>query len=256
MLRRLRLPVVPVAVLGVLVLFAPGRAGADQARDLVKAALDALPRVPFVATLKVSVDRGAPREVRLSSKVIDGTRASYLEVVAPIDLQGMRFLFLEHPDARSEQFLRIANVRRVIQIADEVRKHSFLGSSFYVADLVEPQLQAFTYTVVGHDDVGRRHCTLIESVPKAPASALYAKTVLAIDPTDSLVLKRLFLDEKGTLLKVWTVEKVEKVDGYWTLRDQRMKDLVEHTESRLEVTDVKYNVELPDAMFAPEYLAR
>jgi len=70
------------------------------------------------------------------------------------------------------------------------------------------------------------------------------------------VMKRLFLTDEGKLLKVWRVEKVTKIDGYWTLRDQRMKTVPQDTESTLEITDIKYNVTLPDTYFTPTYLGR
>ncbi|MBI4517735.1 MAG: outer membrane lipoprotein-sorting protein [Deltaproteobacteria bacterium] len=244
-----------LALLAVVVADSAAAAG-DDARDLVRRALEALPKVPFIAKLKLSVDRGAPRELTLSHKLVAGARASYLEVIAPVEVQGMRFLFLERPDGQSDQFMKIAASRKVIQVAAEMRKHSFLGSAFYVADLIEPALDAFAYTDVGEDEILRRRCRLIEAVPKQPAGALYAKMIAAIDPKDLLILKRLFVDEKGTLLKTWTVERVDKVTGYWTLLEQRMRNPIEKTDSRLEITEIKHNVELPDELFSPEHLAR
>ena len=146
--------------------------------------------------------------------------------------------------------------RKVLQVADTVRKYSFLGSTFYVADLVEPQLNDFTYTIAGEDEILRRRCKLIEVVPKQPAREVYSKTLVAIDLKDSLILKRLFLDNQGALLKVWTVERVEKIDGHWVLREQRMKSVKEHRESRLDITEITYGVELPDSIFTPQHLSR
>lgn len=247
-----------LAALILLIGSAPGQsvAQSDEARDLVKRALEALPRVSFEAKMKVSVAHGGVRELDLRHKFVNGARASYLEVYAPPDLEGMRFLFLERPGGIPEQYMKIAGTHKIIQVSPELRKHPFLGSDFYVADLIEPQLDAFTYSFVGENDVNGRHCKLVESVPKDPATALYAQTVIAIDPVDLLVMKRLFLGAEGKLLKVWRVEKVTKIDGYWTLQDQRMKNVPDDTESTLEITKVKYNVDLPDDMFTPKYLAR
>jgi len=55
---------------------------------------------------------------------------------------------------------------------------------------------------------------------------------------------------------VWTIDKVEQIDGIWTLTGQEMQDLKSKTKSRLDVSDVKYNAELPDVMFTPKYLTR
>jgi hypothetical protein len=249
---------VAAAAVGLLLLLVanPAAGQSDDARELVKQTIAALPRVSFVAKLKLTVPHGGTRELDLRHKFVGGARASYLEVSAPPDLEGMRFLFLEHPEGRPQQFMKIAGTRKIIQVSPDLRKHAFLGSDFYVADLIAPELDAFTYSFVGETDVNGRHCKLIESIPKDPATALYAKTLIAIDPIDLLVMKRLFMTGEGKLVKVWRVEKVTKIDGYWTLQDQRMKTVPEDSESTLEITDIKYNVDLPDSLFTPKYLGR
>ncbi len=252
---RLGVAAAAIALLPVL-LPHPAAAQSDDARDLVKRTIAALPHVSFVAKLKLTVPHGGVRQLDLSHKVVGGAQASYLEVSAPSDLAGMRFLFLEPADGRPEQFMKIAGTRKIIQVSSDLRKHAFLGSDFYVADLIAPELDAFTYTFVGDTDVNGRSCKLVESTAKDRAKALYPKTLIAIDPVDLLVMKRLFLTDEGKLLKVWRVEKVTKIDGYWTLRDQRMKTVPQDTESTLEITDIKYNVTLPDTYFTPTYLGR
>ncbi|OFV87036.1 MAG: hypothetical protein A3J75_02900 [Acidobacteria bacterium RBG_16_68_9] len=239
-----------------LLVGAPGaRAEDGEARALVKRVMDALPKVSFAATLKLTTDHGA-RELRLNHKLLRGARASYLEVVAPESLQGMRFLFLERVGGLAEQYIKIAGARNAVRVAEQIRKQPFLESAFSVSDLVEPPLDVFSYRFVDEAPVLGRTCKLVEAVPKTPGEQTYGKTILALDPVDLLALRREFFDEKGKLLKVWTVERVEKIDGIWTIMLQQMKNVQENTTSRLETTTVTFNVEHPDAMFEPTYLLR
>jgi negative regulator of sigma E activity len=233
----------------------PASAEIEGARDLVKRALDALPKVSFTAKLKVTTAQGG-RELELNHKLVDGARSNYLEVAAPPELQGIRFLFMEKLGGAPEQYMKVAAAKTTVRIADEVRKQPFLGSTFYVADLVEPALDDFTYKYAGEFEVLGRKCMLVESVPKNPAKEVYSKTLFAIDPKDALILRRQFFDQKGAVLKVWTVEKVDQIDGIWTIMEQRMTNVLENSQSRLDVTEVKYNVELPNVMFTPKYLLR
>jgi outer membrane lipoprotein-sorting protein len=243
-----------VVALGMLALaMAPARAQEGDARDLVKRVTDALPKVPFKAKVNLTTPQGA-RELELDHKFVDGARASYLELIAPEDLKGIRFLFLERADGPSEQYMKVAASRTSVRVADEVRKQPFLGSTFYIADLIEPPVDAFTYKFVGEDQVLGRRVMLVEATPKTPSKEIYSKTVLALDPKDLLALRRQFYDQKGQILKVWTVEKVDKVDGIWTMMDQRMTNSQSNEQSRLDIKDIKYNVDLPDSMFAPKYL--
>jgi hypothetical protein len=246
------------ALLIVLLLTPLAAAGADDAdaRALVARVLEAIPKQTFVAKLTVSSPDFSPRELQMSRKLVGGTHGSYLEVTAPDDLEGIRFLFLERAHEPNEQYIKVKASRNAVRVSDEIRKQPFLGSTFYVSDLVMPELDDYTYRYLGKDVIGERSVTLVEMTPKQPGKDVYSKTVLALDPKDLLVMRREFFDAKGDKIKVWTIDKVEKIDGVLTLTGQEMKNLKENTRSRLDISDIKYNAELPDVMFTPKYLLR
>lgn len=256
-LRAARILAGAVVALGVALLATPAAlAAAGDAAALVKQAVDALPKKPFTAKLKLTPAAQPARELTLDHKVIDGTRHSYLEVTAPEQLAGIRFLFIEHANGEPEQYIKVAAARNAVRVKDQVRKQPFLESDFYISDLVEPPLDAYTYKVVGEEELLGRKTTLVEAVPKNSANEIYGKTVIAIDPADKLILKRSFYDLKGNLLKVWTIDKVEQVDGVWTIRDQTMTTVPAKTTSRLETPEIRYDVDLKDSLFTPEHLRR
>jgi hypothetical protein len=244
--------------LAVLLAVAPAtaRAAGDDAGALVRKAVDALPKKPFTAQLKLTPSSQPARDITLDHKVVGGARASYLEVTAPDALSGIRFLFLEHLNGQPEQFIKVAAARNAVQVKDQVRKQPFLESDFYVSDLVEPQVDAYEYKFVGDEELLGRKTKLVESVPKDSANEIYGKTVIAIDPQDLLILKRSFYDLKGNLSKVWTIDQVEKVDGVWTFRKQTMTTVPAKTSSTLETPTIKYDVDLKDSTFTPEHLRR
>ncbi|MCK6556527.1 outer membrane lipoprotein-sorting protein [Candidatus Binatia bacterium] len=235
---------------------AAGRPAAAQdvdARELVKRVMEALPKASFKSKVNLTTPSG-PRLLELDHKFVDGARASYLELLAPEQLKGIRFLFVERLNAPSEQYMKVAAAKTIVRVANEVRKQPFLNSTFYIADLIEPALDDSTYKYVGEENLLGRRCMLVEATPKDPEKAIYGKTVLALDPKDLLALRRQFYDHKGKILKVWTVETVEKIDGIWTLKQQRMTNTQTEEQSRIDVQEIKYNVELPDSMFVPKYL--
>lgn len=256
MFRTMRYPVI-AAMVATFMFGAATRVPAqdEDAGALVKSVLDALPKIPFSSKLTLTTPQGN-RKIDMNSKRVGDARASYLEVVAPEALQGIRFLFLEKDGAPPEQYIKVASARNAIRVADQVRRQPFLESAFYVSDMVEPDLNAYTFRFVGGDEIGGRACRLVEMTPKKPDAEVYSKTVLALDPKDRLVMRRQFFDKKGELHKVWTVRKVEKVDGIWTMLLHEMDNVAEKVTSRLEVNEIKYNVDLADTMFTPKYLLR
>ena len=256
MKRRLGRPTA-LATIGMMLLVVGTHAQDSAARDLVQKVRDAAPKMPLLAKMILTSDRGWERDLELSHKHLsDGTEASYMEVTAPMDLKDTRFLVFDHPTGRDEQFIYVPAAKRAIQVGAQTRKQEFLGSEFAVGDLVQPDVDAFTYKFAGEEDVGGHQCKLVEAVPKTPGDALYGKTVFAIDPAALVVMRSQFFDDKGRLLKVWTVEKIEQRDGQWTPLQQEMTNVQEHHWSRISLTDVKYNAQLPDEIFNRSYLTR
>lgn len=245
-----------ILVVGLLLVGGLAFAQEGDPRDLVQRVLEAIPKQPFVAKLTLSSPDFAPRELQMSRKYVDGAHGSYLEVTNPDDLEGIRFLFLERTNQPNEQYIKVKASRSAVRVSDDIRTQPFLGSAFYVSDLVMPTLDDYTYRYVGKDVVGGRSVTLVEMTPKHSSQTIYSKTVLALDPKDLLVMRREFFDAKGDKIKVWTIDKVEQIDGNWTLTGQEMKNLKDSSRSRLDISDIKYNADLPDVMFTPKYLLR
>jgi outer membrane lipoprotein-sorting protein len=241
---------------GILVLAAlPARADENLGRELVRRTIESLPQVPFVAELTLTTPKG-DRQLQLSQKLVNGDRKGYLEVVGPDDLKGIRHLFIEPETGRPEQYLKLTASRSIVRVADAVRTQPFLGSTFYVADLVEPPIDQYEHKIIGETEVGGRSCTLVESVATNAKETVYAKIIVALDPKDLIPMRREFFDAEGKKIKVWTVNRVEKIDGFWTMMEQTMENLEENADSSIAVKKIKYNADLDDSVFTPEYLRR
>jgi hypothetical protein len=256
---RLTRTVLSVAAMaaGILTVLPPASRADDAALDLMKRVRDAAPTTPLFAKGKLTSDRGLIRELELSHKQLNSNvDASYMEVTSPMDLKDTRFLFFDHKTGRDEQFIYVPAAKRVIQVGGQTRKQSFLGSEFYVGDFAQPEIDAFTYSFVGDETVGGRPCKLVQAVPKNLDDALYSKSITAIDPKDLVVMRTELFDDKGKLQKVWTIEKIEKIDGQWTPLRQKIEDVQEKHWSQLEMSDIKYDAQLPDDRFNKSYLMR
>lgn len=227
-----------------------------EARELVRKVIDALPKDSFEARMTVSSGHFEPRELRMVRRYVEGAHGTYLEVLSPDDLEGIRFLFLERADKPNEQFIKVKASRTAIQVSEEVRRQPFLGSTFYVSDLVMPDLDDYTYKYLGKDVVEERTVTLVEMTPKNPDDDIYGKTVAALDPTDLVVLRREYFDKDGQKIKVWTVDKLEKIKDTLSPTGQKMLDLRTGEASRLDVGKVDFDAQVSDDIFTPKYLLR
>lgn len=244
-----------LAVLPAILTFTAPVMAEDDAGTLVQKSVDNLPKVPVQAKMKLTTPQGV-REVALSSKMLDGQRASYLEVTSPESLKGFRFLFLEKPGSESQQYVKPAAATKALRVSGQIRKNPFLESTFYVSDMVEPVISDYTYEFVGEGGIGGRAVKQIKATPKNPDNEIYGSMIVSVDPKDLIVLKREFMDKDGKPFKEWSVDVVEEVDGILTIRDQRMKNLQDDTESRLETVEIEYNGDIPDTTFSPDHLRR
>jgi hypothetical protein len=245
-----------VCVAALLLVSSPVAAADDEAHVLARRAVEVLPHGTFRARAQLTTGAGAPRELEVRHKMIDGAHASYMEVTAPEDLRGLRFLFIERPGAAPVQYVKVAAARRHVLISETGQEQPFLDSAFYIADFVHPDLDAYAYTVVGDTEILGRRCRVIEGVPKKPQHQGYGKQRVALDAAEGFPLRREFFDLKQQLFKVWTVDKLEKVDGQWTQLEQRMVNVSDGRESRMVITEIHYGVSVPDEVFSPEYLLR
>jgi negative regulator of sigma E activity len=235
----------------------PCRAAEDPAaRDLVKKVLDAAPKKSFEGNGTLASNRGWSREMKIYHKDVGGVDSVYMEVLAPQDVSGTRFLMKDRAEGSDEQFIYIPAVKRAIKVSEETRKQPFLGSDFYIADLVKPDINAYDYTFVGEEEVGGRKTKLVQATPRNPDGEIYSKTISALDPQELVIVRTQFFDKKGQLFKVLTVKKIEKIDGNVTPTEQEMADVPGATSSTLIVKDVKYGVELNDGMFDRMYMTQ
>jgi len=229
----------------------------SAARALAEKALEAVPKRSFVATAKLTGDYRGERQLLIKHKIVEQNRSTYIEVTAPENLVGMRFLFRERAGKAPVQYMRYLASKMPVMIARETRAEPFLGSTFAIVDLSEPDIDAFTYEMAGQGaGVAGRTCTKITATPKKPDDEIYGRIVQCIDPLTSLPVRRKYFDKQGHPVKEWSATKVEQIDSQWSVLDHRMKELRDAVESRIEISDIKFGAKIPDEVFTLDYMSR
>jgi hypothetical protein len=246
-----------IAILSCVLATAPAGAADDDARALVQRVVDSLPDVPFVAKMKLTTPGKLEREVTSYSKTLNDTLdGRYMEVTAPFDVKDVRYLFYERSKGVDEQFTYMPLLRRVIRLSEKTRREPFLGSTFYVNDMIAPSVDDFVYRFVGEEEIGQRRCRLVESLPRDAGRELYGKTIFAIDPDDLVIMRTQLFDQELKPAKVLITERIEKVDGFWTPLVQRMEDQRDGTDSLLETVEITYRAPIGDDIFDLAYIGR
>jgi len=202
-------------------------------------------KVDITMTDEGGTNHWVAREAR--KQFPDGKRM-VMVMVEPPDVKGNAYIIWEPKDKPSVVWTYLPFLRRVRELTNVDAYEHFLGTDFTYADLgfirLHPQ-----YRLVGEEDHrGKKTYKIEETVPKE--RAYYSRVITWVAKDSLLPVQRDYYDVAGTLWKTELFEE-EKIDGVPTPIRIQMKDLLGKSSTELHVSDVRYNVEVPDALFDP-----
>jgi hypothetical protein len=182
----------------------------------------------------------------------------------PNDIRGTSFLVWEHPSSEDERFLFLPSLGRVRRIAGSETQDSFVGSDFTYEDIGGRELDEYTYTFSGADGENaswsgsggqERPAWRLESRRK-DASAQFPRVVSLVLKDSFVVVHADVFNRRNERQKVYTVRRLERIEGIWTVMDSEMANASEKTRTELVVERADYNVGLKDADFSRRELER
>jgi hypothetical protein len=194
----------------------------------------------------------------------DGDRL-LIRFTYPNDIRGTSFLVWEHPKADDERFLYLPSLGRVRRIAGAETQESFVGSDFTYEDIGGREFDDYTYVFAGADGTNAswsppgggaaRPAWRLESRQK-DASAQFPRVVSLILKDSAVVVSAEVYNRRNEKQKVYTVRRLEQIEGIWTVMDSEMSDSLEKTRTELVVEAADYNVGLKEADFSRRELER
>ena len=182
----------------------------------------------------------------------------------PNDIRGTSFLVWEHPSAEDERFLFLPSLGRVRRIAGSETQDSFVGSDFTYEDIGGRELDEYTYGFSGPDGEAAiwsgaggqaRPAWRLESKRK-DSSAQFPRVISLVLKDSFVVVQADVFNRRNERQKVYTVRKLEQIEGIWTVMDSEMANASEKTRTGLVVVRADYNVGLKDADFSRRELER
>ena len=190
----------------------------------------------------------------------DGDRL-LLRFSYPNDIRGTGFLVWEHPAGDDERFLYLPSLGRVRRIAGSEAQESFVGSDFTYEDIGGREFDEYTYAIV---DENASWTAPSGGAPK-PAWRLESrrKESSPFPRVVSLVLKDSFVvveadiyNRRNEKQKVYTVRRLEQLEGVWTVMEADITNAIEKTRTELVIEKMDYNVGLKEADFGRRELER
>jgi len=206
------------------------------------------------------IEKGhAPRQRDLFVYAVDfgkGEKWSLTRFTKPADISGTGLLTKDHPGGDSDQKLYLPALDKVRRIVSSRKGGRFVGSDLFYEDLRDREVYMDHHRLAGKGKAGGQMCDILISTPVDSENSVYSKRVSWIHPR-TLVPLRIDYYEKGrnNPIKRLKVRKLKKIQGYWTVLDSTMYDLLTGHKTRIVTKAVKYNQDIPSALFSDQALA-
>jgi hypothetical protein len=191
----------------------------------------------------------------------DGDRL-LIRFTYPNDIRGTGFLVWEHPEAEDERFLYLPSLGRVRRIAGSETQESFVGSDFTYEDIGGREFDEYTYAIVDENASWTapaggpaRPAWRLESRRK-DASAQFPRVISTVLKDSFVVVAADIYNRRNENQKVYTVRRLEQIEGIWTAMDAGMSNAIEKSRTELTIEKTDYNVGLAEADFTRRELER
>jgi Outer membrane lipoprotein-sorting protein len=173
----------------------------------------------------------------------------------PNDIRGTGFLVWEHPDKEDERFLYLPSLGRVRRIAGSETQESFVGSDFTYEDIGGREFDEYTYAILDENASwtppgggASQPAWKLESRRK-DKSAEFPRVVSTVLKDSFVLVGADIYNRRDEKQKVYTVRRLEQVEGVWTAMDAEMTNALEKSRTELVIEKADYNVGLTESHF-------
>ena len=179
---------------------------------------------------------------------------SYIRFLAPADIKGTAFLTWENIDRDDDQFLYLPALKRVRRIVATQKTSRFVNTDYTYEDMQRRKPEQDRHQIIGEEQILKRDCWILESIPKNPEDSQYEKRKSWIAQDIFLPLKGQYFGRKDRLVKEFIAYKIKEVDNIWAVVESEMRDFRKKHRTLMKTEDIKFNCGVADRVFTESHL--
>ncbi len=169
----------------------------------------------MTATLDIFDDKGnvRTRQIANASKQFGAAHKTLMKFLAPADVKGTAMLIYDYGDKSDDIWIYLPALRKVRRVVSTEKSKSFMGSEFSNADMSRPNLDHFSYKLLGSASWNGKDCWKIEAIcihPTVAGEYGFHRRVSWVEKATSLTLKMECYDTAGKLLRTMTLSDYRK----------------------------------------------
>ncbi|MCK5846026.1 MAG: outer membrane lipoprotein-sorting protein [Bacteroidales bacterium] len=207
-------------------------------------------------TLTNKSDQTRIRKIQQYSKEFGDVEKSVMFFLSPADVKNTSFMNWSYDSDKSDdQWIYLPALKRVKRISSDSKSDYFMGSDFTYDDLGDRKLDADNHKYIKEEAVDGHACYVVESISK-DEEYIYSKTITWIRKDNFVGMKKEFYDEDGDLLKILTIKKVEKIEGFWVISHSEMKSIQKNHKTTIQLSNIKINTGVSASKFSERMMTR
>ena len=183
---------------------------------------------------------------------LDGGRDeswNLIRFTEPANIRGTGLLIHNTTQGASDQWLYLPALERVRRVGSDNRGGSFVQSELYYEDLEDRAPRKDRHRILREDTYEGTPVTVLESVPQDATNSVYSKRVRWVHEQTMIPLRVDFYEGSAEPVKRRTVQRIERIQGYWTVMDSVVTDLDSGRKTVLAVEEIVYDQDLPQDLF-------
>ena len=211
-------------------------------------------------TIMVLTKKGSkPRYRKLYIYRLDdenGETWSLIRFTVPADISGTGLLTHDRPGKDSSQWIYLPALDRTRRISSSRKGGRFVGSDIYYEDLRKRDVEKDQHHIIGKGKIGKLTVTKLESIPLDPDDSVYSKRISWVHMRTMTPLQVDYYKAGSEApVKRMKVNKLQKLQGYWTVVDSTVFDLEKGRQTRMVTRAIKYDQQLPATLFSRRTLS-
>ena len=203
--------------------------------------------ISYISTMEIWKN-GSKKKTLQFDMVMKGLDKQYINFTAPGDVAGMKILMVGE-----SLWMFSPEFQKVRMVAAHAQSQGFLGSEFTPEDMKMTGLRAHFDADISGSSGNETTLTL---TPKAEFPSSWSKLELTIDKTKGGVTRIKYFDGSGTAVREQVRSGWSKVEGKAFPTKISMKNLKTGAETKIQLSDIRVNTGVEDALFSKRTLLR
>lgn len=251
---RILLVLTMVGILLLTVLGSPAAVTKPTGREIIQKVDNApIPEDMVAITTMTLINDQGQKKVRQLKTWKQGKTKTAMVFLSPKDVKGTAFLTIDRGQ-EDDMWLYLPSLDITKRIDTETQHQSFMGSDFTYDDLGDRDIDDYTYELLREETYQDHHVYVVKGSAKNPQDVGYSKVISWVRDDIWKPVKVEYYDLNGELKKVQTNSSIEKIEGFWTIQQMKMKNIQRNHQTIMHMSEVKVNQDLSDGLFDPNQL--